>query len=164
MTTLQVIERIVLVGVGATAILDAWLGLLARLRVPTLDFAYLGRWVGHLSRGRFFHDAIARSAPVRGELALGWLAHYAIGIAFAALLAGALGTAWMLRPTVAPALAIGVATVIAPLFVMQPAMGAGLASSRTATPVRNVLRSVANHAVFGLGLYACSLLAAQWLR
>ncbi len=45
------------------------------------------------------------------------------------------------------------ATVSAPLFVMQPAMGAGFAASRTPTPVRNVIRSIANHTVFGLGLY-----------
>jgi len=32
-------------------------------------------------------------------------------------------------------------------------MGAGIASSRTTAPLKNSLRSLANHAVFGLGLY-----------
>jgi hypothetical protein len=40
-----------------------------------------------------------------------------------------------------------------PFFVMQPAMGAGIAASRTPTPWRNRLRSLATHAVFGCGLY-----------
>jgi hypothetical protein len=42
------------------------------------------------------------------------------------------------------------------LFVMQPAMGSGFAGRRTATPFRNCLRSVANHGVFGAGLYVAA--------
>jgi hypothetical protein len=164
MATLQEIERVFLIGIGATTVLDGWLILLGRLGVPTLNFAFIGRWVGHLLRGKFAHAAIARAEPIKGELAWGWLTHYAIGIAFAALLVGSQGVAWVRQPTLGPALGIGLCTVLAPLFVMQPAMGAGIASLRTATPVKNVLRSVANHAVFGLGLYLFSLLAAQFLR
>lgn len=148
------------VGAGATAVMDVWLALLKRCKVPTLDFALLGRWVGHVGRGQWFHPAgIARSAPIRGERALGWLAHYAIGVVFAAVLVTVNGPAWLAHPTALPALAAGLATVVAPLFVLQPAMGSGIAASKTATPGRNVLRSVANHAVFGLGLYVA---AAAW--
>ena len=60
-----------------------------------------------------------------------------------------------------PALAWGLATAAVPLFVMQPAMGAGIASSRTPTPLLNALRSVANHAVFGLGLYFGAIALAR---
>jgi hypothetical protein len=52
-----------------------------------------------------------------------------------------------------PAVALGVGTVVFPLFVMQPAMGLGVAASRTPAPLKNCLRSVVNHAVFGLGLF-----------
>lgn len=147
------IARIFFIGIGATALLDLWSLLLKRLNVPTLDFALLGRWVGHLAQGRWAHDAIAKAPPVRGELAIGWLAHYAIGVAFAALLVAIVGTQWLRVPTLLPAVLVGVATVAAPLFVMQPAMGAGIASSRTRTPALNCLKSVANHTVFGAGLY-----------
>jgi hypothetical protein len=160
MAALQEIERVFLIGIGATVVLDGWLVLLGRMGVPTLDFAFIGRWVGHLLRGKFVHPAIARAEPIKGERAWGWLTHYAIGIAFAAVLVGSQGAAWARQPTLGPALSIGLCTVLAPLFVMQPAMGAGIASSKTATPMKNVLRSVANHAVFGLGLYLSSLLAA----
>ena len=61
------------VGIGATAVLDAWLALLKRLGVQGLDFALIGRWVGHIPRGRWRHDAIGRAEPVTGEVALGWL-------------------------------------------------------------------------------------------
>ncbi|MDZ4047690.1 MAG: DUF2938 family protein [Pseudoxanthomonas sp.] len=161
MTFLQAIERVILVGIGATAVLDLWLLLLGRMGLPTLNFSFLGRWVGHGLRGRFAHAAIARATPIRRELALGWITHYAIGIGFAALLVGWQGEAWTRQPTLWPALLVGVGTVLAPLFLMQPAMGARIASSRTATPARNVIRSVVNHAVFGLGLYLAALLAAH---
>lgn len=164
MASLQDIERIILIGIGATAVLDIWLMLLGRMGVPTLNFAFIGRWVGHLTRGTIVHAGIARSTPIQGELALGWFTHYAIGISFAWALLVMQGTSWARQPTLWPCLLLGVGTVLMPLFVMQPAMGAGFASSKTATPIKNVFRSVANHAVFGLGLYLSSLLAAQWLR
>jgi Protein of unknown function (DUF2938) len=155
--------RVVLIGVGATVAMDAWRLLMKRLRVPTPDFALVGRWAGHLARGRWSHAAIAKAAPVAGERALGWALHYATGVAFAALLVAIAGTAWMRSPTPLPALVVGLGTVAVPLFVMQPAMGAGIASSRTATPLKNTLRSVANHAAFGVGLYLAAVaVAAAW--
>ncbi len=160
MPSLQDITRVALTGIVATAFMDAWLLMLARLGVPIAGFALIGRWIGHMPRGRFVHSSIAQAAPVGAELALGWLTHYAVGIAFAALLAGALGPGWFQQPTLLPALAFGVATVVLPLFVMQPAMGLGIAASRTPAPWKNRLRSTANHAVFGTGLY----LAASLIR
>lgn len=155
------ISRIALIGIGATAVMDLWALLLRGLGVPTLNFSLIGRWVGHWPRGVFMHSAIAEAAPVKGETALGWLVHYATGVAFSALLAGVCGMHWVGSPTVLPALAVGIATVAAPWLVMQPAMGAGIASSRTPSPSSNRARSLANHAVFGLGLYlAAELLAA----
>lgn len=153
MLTSHVIGQIAIIGIGATAVMDAWLALLARLGVPTTSFALVGRWVGHFARGRFTHAAIAKAAPVRYELALGWLVHYAIGIAYGALLVIALGLNWLVQPTVLPALAFGLVTVAAPWFVMQPAMGAGIAGTKTPTPLKTCLRSLTNHAVFGIGLY-----------
>jgi hypothetical protein len=154
------IALVIFIGIGATAVMDLWLVTLARLGVPLSSFALIGRWVGHVARGRFTHRAIGQAAAVRGELGLGWFTHYAVGILYAAALVALLGWDWVHTPSVLPALGFGVATVLVPWFVMQPAMGAGLAASKTAAPVMNALRSLANHAVFGIGLY----LAAQALR
>jgi hypothetical protein len=145
--------RVALVGMGATALMDLWLALLRRLGVATQPMAFIGRWVGHLFRGRLTHESIARAEPVAGERAWGWLVHYAIGVAFAALLVALAGSGWLARPTAGPAIAMGVVTVLAPLAVMQPAMGAGFFASRTPTPLKNCLRSLATHTIFGLGLY-----------
>ena len=155
--------RIALIGIGATAAMDVWLLLLKRLGAPTLNFAFVGRWVGHWRRGQWAHDAIAKAAPVKHELALGWLVHYLTGIAFAGLLVGMAGLAWARNPSLLPALAVGIGTVAAPWLLMQPAMGAGIASSRTPTPATNCARSLANHAVFGAGLYlAATSIAWLW--
>ncbi|HQS22637.1 MULTISPECIES: DUF2938 domain-containing protein [unclassified Acidovorax] len=157
---LQDIPLAMLIGIGATAVMDAWLVLLKSLGVPTLNFAFIGRWVGHLFQGQFAHVAIAKSAPIRGELAWGWFTHYAVGMVFATLLVGIQGVDWLHSPTLLPAMALGICTMAAPLLVMQPAMGAGFAASRTPTPLKNCLRSLANHTVFGIGLYLSALAIA----
>ncbi|SDK42356.1 DUF2938 domain-containing protein [Pseudomonas indica] len=162
MTLLHDIIQIALIGIGATAVMDIWLSLLKRLGVQTLNIAFIGRWVGHLFRGRFAHAAIAKAQPIPAEWALGWLAHYVIGIAFAGLLVAVFGMNWVANPTLLPAVLVGMGTVVAPLFLMQPAMGAGFAASRTPTPLKNCLRSLANHTVFGLGLFIAALLI-DWI-
>lgn len=155
------IAQSVALGAGATLLMDAWLAVLRRAGSPGMDFALLGRWAGHLLlHGRVMHTAIRHAAPLRGELSLGWLLHYAVGIAFAALLLAILGSDWLQTPTPGPALVWGLLTTAAPFLLLQPAMGAGLASSRTATPWRNRLRSLLNHLIFGLGLYLSALLLA----
>jgi hypothetical protein len=156
MPSLPALAHIAVVGVGATALMDLWLLLLSRLGVPTTSFALVGRWVGHFARGRFAHAAVAKADPIAFELGLGWLTHYAIGIAYAALLVALQGAAWLARPTVLPALVFGAVTVAAPWFVMQPAMGAGFLARKTPTPLKNGLRSLANHVVFGAGLYGAA--------
>lgn len=157
----ETVVRTILVGAGATAVMDAWLMLLKRLGVPTLNFAFIGRWVGNGPDFRWAREGIAKAPPVRGELWLGWLVHYATGVLFAGLLVAVCGSGWIGDPTLMPAVLIGVATVAVPLLVMQPAMGAGIASSRTAAPLRNCIRSLAGHTVFGLGLYLAALAVAN---
>lgn len=161
---LDFVVRSLLIGSGATAVMDVWLALLRRgLGVRTLDYAMLGRWLGHIPRGTYGHENIAKAAPVPGERALGWGAHYAIGIAFAAVLLAICGLDWARSPTLMPAMAVGLSTVAARLFVLQPALGAGVASSKTPHPNPARLRSVLTHAVYGFGLYASARLWAALL-
>jgi hypothetical protein len=147
------------VGIGATAILDLW-GLVRKplFGMATPDYAPLGRWIGHMRHGRFCHASIAAAARVPGERLVGWLAHYATGVAFAGLMAVTGGTAWMQHPTPGPALAIGVSTIAAPFLLMQPAMGAGIAAARTAKPAAARVQSLITHTVFGIGLYVAAVL------
>lgn len=155
---------ILLTGVGATAFIDGWTVLRARLlRVPATDFSMVGRWIGHMPSGQFIQRPVAASAPVRGEGVLGWSAHYLIGVAFAALLWLFAGDAWFHAPTLPPALAVGVVTVLAPWLILQPGMGAGLFARRAAKPWQARSHSLLTHALFGLGLYLTALLLATAL-
>jgi hypothetical protein len=149
----EFVLRTLAIGVGATVMMDLWALVLRRFGVSTLNFALLGRWLGHLPKGRWRHESIARAASVKGELAIGWCAHYSIGITFAAFLLSTFGLDWARTPTLYPALLIGLVTVLFPLLILQPALGAGIASSKTARPFFNTMKSVVTHAIFGIGLY-----------
>lgn len=149
----------VLVGIGATATMDAWSLVRRRwLGVPLPDYGLVGRWLGRMPRGRFRHAAIGAAPAVRGERLLGWTAHYLVGISFAGLLPLLWDASWFRQPSPGPALWVGVGTVAAPWFLMQPGMGAGIAASRTPRPWAARLQSLLTHAVFGLGLYATAWL------
>jgi hypothetical protein len=132
----EFVLRTVLIGGGATLIMDGWALLLGRFGIPSLNFAFLGRWLGSLPRGQLMHERIAQAAPVRGELLIGWCAHYSLGISFAALLLSSFGLKWARAPSLLPALFIGIVTVLAPLLILQSALGAGIASTKTTAPLR----------------------------
>lgn len=149
----------VALGTGATATMDAW-GLLRKSLwgIAPPNYGLVGRWIAHMRHRRFHHDAIASAQTMPREQWIGWLAHYLIGIAFAALLIAIFGEQWLQNPTLTPALMVGIGTVAAPFLLMQPGMGAGIAASRTPNPARARIQSLVNHAVFGLGLYATAWL------
>jgi len=154
---------IVGIGIGATVAMDLWGVVRAAMfggQMP--NYRLVGRWIGHMARGRFFHRSIAASPPVQTELLVGWAAHYLIGVGFAAVLVGLCGPDWLREPTVAPALAVGVATVLAPFLIMQPAMGSGIAASRVPSPLKARIQSLLNHFVFGVGLYASASVVRAW--
>lgn len=159
---MQFLLAMLTIGIGATLVMDLWQLVLKQFGVATLNFALLGRWVGHVLRGEWRHASIAKATPIANEVALGWLAHYAIGIVFAALLLLVADRDWVHAPSVVPALAFGIVTVTAPLLVMQPAMGGGVAFSNTPRPLFNSMKSLVNHTVFGLGLYAAAYLLSWY--
>lgn len=160
---MEIVIRVLGVGLGATLAMDLWRWFMqSAFGVQSLNLALLGRWLGNLRDGRFFHGSIAESPEIRGERILGWMSHYAIGIGFAGLLPLIWGTAWLGNPTLGPALAVGIGTVLAPWFIMQPAMGLGFAARNTPAPNSVRLRNFAIHSVYGLGLFLAASLI-QWI-
>ena len=153
-----------LIGTGATAVIDMWAVARRRLLgIPSLDYGLVGRWLVFMTRGRFRHDRIAASPAVQRERLIGWTAHYVIGIAFAAMLLAIWGLDWARHPTIGPALIIGIGSVAAPFLVMQPAMGAGIAASRTPRPSAARFQTLVTHAIFGLGLYGAGWITS-WVQ
>ncbi|WP_448681547.1 DUF2938 domain-containing protein [Pseudomonas nicosulfuronedens] len=158
-TLLPTLFSVLAIGIGATLLMDGWSVLRQRLLgVPLPDYALVGRWVGHMPRGRFRHAAIGRAASVAGERLLGWVIHYLIGITFALALVLLVGSDWLCQPTLLPALMLGVVTVAMPFLLMQPAFGLGIAAARSANPAKARLHSLATHGVFGFGLFLAAKL------
>ncbi|HET6680632.1 MAG TPA: DUF2938 domain-containing protein [Gemmatimonadaceae bacterium] len=153
----------ILVGVGATVVIDLWALFLKRvLGISSLSYCLLGRWILHMPSGTFMHRGIATADAKRHECAVGWAAHYSIGIAFALTFVLLAGSSWLAAPRLLPALAFGVVTVIVPYFTLQPAFGLGIAASRTPSPKRARVKSLLTHAWFGIGLYLSALLLHQF--
>ena len=151
------IGSVVLTGVGATLVTDLWCLVRQRVfAVPFPNYAFVGRWIAHMARGRIVHDSIAAAAPINGERAMGWIIHYLIGITFAFVLSVTVGSQWFQQPTALPAILVGIGAVVAPFFVMQPAMGAGIAASRTPRPSAARFHSLVMHTIFGIGLYVAA--------
>src|SRR5687767_13067104 len=95
------IARIFLIGAGATAFVDLYsLARLKLLRIPPPNYALLGRWMFLLARGDSQRMPVTAAAPVRGEAAAGWMAHYLIGMAFAAIVPAFWGSSWLREPAI----------------------------------------------------------------
>jgi hypothetical protein len=155
---MSTIAEIVVIGIVATLVGDVCQAALHRLAgLPASRWGLVGRWVGWMPRGVFRHRPITATPALRGEAAIGWAFHYAIGIAYAALYVALLRLLPASTPMVIPALALAIALLIAPWFVMQPALGFGIMASKTPNPAAARANSLLNHSVFGLGLYAGAL-------
>ncbi|WP_461535343.1 DUF2938 domain-containing protein [Spongorhabdus nitratireducens] len=151
---MNLIIAVLLTGIGATVVMDIWCLLRQYLLGQAFpNYGMVGRWIGHIPRGRFIHQTIGKSAEIPAEHLIGWAAHYLIGISFAALLIFIAGSEWLHHPTLITALLVGIGTVLAPFLIMQPGMGAGIAASKTPNPAAARLQSIITHGVFGLGLY-----------
>jgi len=155
----------VLVGLGATLVMDLWALFLRRVfSVSSLNYCLVGRWLCYMPDGIFKHTSIASAPQKRSECIVGWVAHYAIGAAFALALVLLMSGSWLQRPTLLPALLFGICTVAVPFLIMQPSLGLGVAASKTPNPVQARLRSLMTHTVFGVGLYICAVVLSQVLR
>lgn len=151
--------KAVLIGAGATALLDLWALFLNRVvGLPAPNWALVGRWFAHLPRGRLVHQDIGKAEPVANELAIGWLMHYVVGIVFAAALLAIWGLDWARNPTFLPALIVGLVTVGCGWFILQPGMGAGIAASKRANANQLRLLNIIGHTIFAVGMYGTALL------
>lgn len=158
---LDLIFTVTLVGTGATAVMDLYAHILSKyFGVSSLNYALVGRWLLLMPKGHFYHKNIGMVPQVRGEMLLGWSMHYFIGIIFAVFLTLLLGHEWLQNPPLLAILLFALVTVLLPFCVMQPCFGLGIAAANLPNAMIARLKSIAAHFVFGVGLYACALVAS----
>jgi hypothetical protein len=146
--------RTLVMGILATIAIDIWTTFANKvLKLPRTNWAMVGRWIGHIPSGRFTHDPISASPPVQHELLIGWVFHYAIGVAYAALYVVYVVAVREGMPTLASAWIFGAITILSPWFVMQPALGLGFLAARAPQPNRVRLQNFVIHSIFGVALY-----------
>ncbi|MGA9433255.1 MAG: DUF2938 domain-containing protein [Roseobacter sp.] len=149
----------VVMGLVATAMMDAWAVLLRRSAgVPMPNWAMVGRWAAHLPRGRVFHDDIGQATSVEGEHAIGWVFHYAVGVIYGVVLAFLMGPAWLAAPTFAPAWGFSILMLGFGWFLLQPGLGLGWAAAKTPNPAKARVLGLVAHTVFGAGLWLGALI------
>jgi len=146
------------IGIGASLLMDLWNLFLKRtFSIQSLNYCLLGRWLRHIPEGTFWHASIADAPQKSSECAVGWIAHYTIGVVFALVFVVFISGDWLESPSLLPALLYGIGTVVFPLFITQPSFGLGIAAARSPNPAQARLKSLVTHTVFGLGLYVCAL-------
>ncbi len=111
----------------------------------------IGCWIGYLLQGKFRHTDILQTPPLRGELLLGLVAHYSIGIVLILVYLGLLVVA-QAKPTALNAILYGTATTVFPWFLMFPSQGMGWLGRDAPGDAHLVRISLCNHIVFGLGI------------
>jgi hypothetical protein len=133
-------------------------------KITPSNICLVGRWLRYMPAGIFKHANIGSTPRKSAECAVGWIAHYLIGITFAIAFLALAGNNWLQHPTLMPAIGFGVVTVLAPFFILQPSFGLGFAASKTSNPTQARLRSLMNHTAFGVGLYLFAVLVNGLLR
>ncbi len=110
-----------LIGIGATLVMDLWNLFMKRMfGSPSLNYCLLGRWLRHMPGGTLGHASITAASQKPFECAVGWTAHYTIGVVFALAFVVLTSGDWLARPTVLPAVLYGTGTVVFPFLIMQP--------------------------------------------
>lgn len=148
-----------LIGIGATLAMDMWTVIQNRVwRLPLPNWAMPGRWFAHIFKGKFFHQDIGLADEVQGELLLGWLFHYGVGLVYGILFLFLVGTEWLMEPDFLSAWIYAIATIAAGWFILQPGMGLGRAGSNTPEPWKSRGLGLIAHTAFGFGLWTSGLM------
>lgn len=154
--TARKIATPLLAGLLATATMDAasvlaTRGALLRPGPDPVGPKFLGRWVGYMARGRLRHAHIVETPELPRETLLGFVTHYAVGMALSAVYFMLLRLV-KARPNVASALLYGAATSLFSWLIVHPAYGLGVFGRRATNPNRMIWLSLVGHLIFGGGI------------
>ncbi|WP_434777927.1 DUF2938 family protein [Neisseria sp. Ec49-e6-T10] len=150
---MQILIKIIILGVGATAIMDM-LGHVRNilLGIKSLDYSIVGRWILSWHDRKFFHPNIWASPKKRQEKTVGWLAHYLIGVIWVSILIF-VQNSWLDKPDFISAMILAAITSLFPFLLMQPAFGLGLFACKTTRPIKSIINTLISHFFFGVGIF-----------
>ncbi len=156
----EILYFCLLVGIGSTVILDLWVTIVEKvLGIPPTDWGLVGRWITGIPKGQWTLDTTNDAPPGGAEKTLGWLFHYIVGIAYAALILLFFGTGFIHHPTVMPIIVVGlILSTVAGLAILMPALGAGFIGRLVPNWLAKFVYLLIAHAVFSVGQYGFSLL------
>lgn len=162
--TIILLTGAIITGVFGALAFDIWNALAQRLAgVRAPNWGILGKWL--LAPFAAIDRTPAPSGPptfTPVERILGETAHYATAILFAFALILTMGADWLAHPTPMPAIAAGLLTTIFAWFLIMPALGAGIAGTKTPTPLKLCVTTLLSHAIMGAGFYLGAMLANIW--
>lgn len=141
-------------GVFATLIMDFSASILAKKEIihPFITKEAIGRWFLYMFKGKFIHDDINKTPPLKNEKRWCFISHYLIGVGLAG--------GYLLIESAEPSirnqywipLAYGMVTVLLPWFWLLPSTGYGFIASKAPNRSAVIRTNIHNHANFGLGL------------
>lgn len=144
----------IIMGLAGTLAMDIWALVLERFGQARPNWAMPGRWLGHVVRGRVFHDSIGEAEPVGNERALGWALHYGVGVIYGVVFVLIMGAGWLANPTFLPVWIFSILTIAAGWFLLQPGMGLGWAAAKTPAPWKARGMGLVAHTVFAVGMFS----------
>jgi hypothetical protein len=156
----MIIIEMILMGFFATYFMDLLAGFLLKRRciysftTPVL----LGRWFIYIFRGKFIHQDIRNTPPLKYEKLGYFVSHYLIGVVLAGFYLILELKIQTIQERVWIALIYGLITVIFPWFWLLPSIGFGFMASKS--PKRKLIlrTNLINHANFGIGLFLWMIL------
>jgi hypothetical protein len=156
----MIIIESILMGVFATLIMDFLAGVLAKRKIiqPFITPEAIGRWFLYMFKGKFIHEDINKTPPLKNEKLWCSISHYLIGVGLAGV--------YLLIESIEPAiqnhiwvpLTYGIVTVFLPWFWLLPSTGYGFIASKTSNRSVVIRTNLINHANFGLGLLIWTIL------
>ncbi|NVM66585.1 glucan phosphoethanolaminetransferase (alkaline phosphatase superfamily) [Mucilaginibacter sp. SG538B] len=145
---MNIMVKVVIAGIAGTFATDIWTFLLRLFGVHSHGLLLVGLWVkSHL-------PSVLQGQLAGKELLIGWTAHYLLGISFAFLLIPMYGKKWFRQPTAFSALVLALVTFVISLFIIQPMLNFGIAFSKFRTQPVILLKVLAFHLIYSLGVYA----------
>jgi hypothetical protein len=104
--------------------------------------------------GRFTHQNIVDSTPIKNEKSAGWIFHYLTGGSVALIYP----ILYLASPVTVPeghliaSLLFGLATSFLPWFILFPGFGWGFFGIRAPSGIRPLIATITFHTIYGLGL------------